>query len=110
MINVGDILSTVGVFSTVRDIMSTVGGYLEYRGGCSVPWGVIMMHVGDTMSTVEGVQYRGGKSPLLFEYPTVLNTPHGTHDIPHMYHDIPHGTQISKDDIPHGTEHPPRYS
>ena len=19
--------------------MSTVGGYLEYRGGCSVPWG-----------------------------------------------------------------------
>ena len=26
--------------------MSTVGGYLEYRGGCSVLWGVIMMHVG----------------------------------------------------------------
>ena len=32
--------------------MSTVGGYLEYRGGCSVPWGMfstvgdIMMHVG----------------------------------------------------------------
>ena len=64
------------------DIMSTVGGYLEYRGGCSVPWGDIMMHVGDIMSTVEGVQYRGGKSLLLFEYPTVLNTPHGTHDIP----------------------------
>ena len=39
MINVGDILSTVGVFSTVGDIMSTVGGYLEYCGGCSVPWG-----------------------------------------------------------------------
>ena len=37
---VGDILSTVGVFSTVGDIMSTVGGYLEYRGGCSVPWGI----------------------------------------------------------------------
>ena len=66
----------------VGDIMSTVGGYLEYRGGCSVPWGDIMMHVGDIMSTVEGVQYRGGKSQLLFEYPTVLNTPHGTHDIP----------------------------
>ena len=57
----GDILSTVGVFSTVGDIMSTLGGYLEYRGGCSVPWGDIMMHVGDIMSTVEGVQYRGGK-------------------------------------------------
>ena len=36
----GDILSTVGVFSNVGDIMSTVGGYLEYRGGCSVPWGI----------------------------------------------------------------------
>ena len=53
----GDILSTVG------DIMSTVGGYLEYhkdvqyhggyhdacggyheyRGGCSVPWGDIIL-------------------------------------------------------------------
>ena len=40
MINVGDILSTVGVFSTMGDIMSTVGGYLEYCGGCSVPWGI----------------------------------------------------------------------
>ena len=58
----GDILSTVGVFSTVGDIMSTVGGYLEYHGGCSVPWGDIMMHVGDIMSTVGGVQYRGGIS------------------------------------------------
>ena len=35
--------------------MSTVGGYLEYRGGCSVPWG-------DILSTVGGVQYRGGIS------------------------------------------------
>ena len=42
----GDTLSTVGVLSTVGDTMSTVGGYLEYRGGCSVPWGDIMMHVG----------------------------------------------------------------
>ena len=59
-----------------------------------------MMHVGDIMSTVEGVQYCGGKNLLLFEYPTVLNTPHGTHDIPHIYHDIPHGTQISMNGIP----------
>ena len=42
--------------------MSTMGGYLESCGGCSVPWGDIMMHVGDIMSTDEGVQYRGGKS------------------------------------------------
>ena len=40
MSTMGDILSTVGVFSTVGDIMSTVGGYLEYRGGCSVLWGI----------------------------------------------------------------------
>ena len=39
-----------------RDIMSTVGGYLEYRGGCSVPWGDIMMHVGGYH------EYRGGCS------------------------------------------------
>ena len=66
--------------------MSTVGGYLEYRGGCSVP--------GDIMSTVEGVQYRGGNL-LLFEYPMVLNTPHGTQDIPHGTHDIPPVLMIS---------------
>ena len=36
--------------------MSTVGGYLEYRGGCSVPWGDIMMHVGGYH------EYRGGCS------------------------------------------------
>ena len=78
----GDILSTVRVFSTV-------GGYHEYRG-------VILSTVGD-------VQYRGGKNLLLFEYPTVLNTPHGTHD-------IPHGTQISKDGIPPRYWTPPRYS
>ena len=59
--------------STVGVILSTVGD-VQYHGG-------IMMHVGDIMSTVEGVQYRGG-SLLLFEYPTVLNTLHGTHDIP----------------------------
>ena len=56
-------------------------GDVQYRGGYHDARG-------DTMSTVEGVQYRGGNL-LLFEYPTVLNTPHGTHDIPHMYHDIP---------------------
>ena len=41
-----------------------------------------MMHVGDIMSTMKGVQYREGKNLLLFEYPKVLNTPNGTHDIP----------------------------
>ena len=50
------VLSTMGVFSTVGDIMSTVGGYLEYRGGCSVPWGDIMINVGGYL------EYRGGCS------------------------------------------------
>ena len=26
--------------STMRDIMSNMGEYLEYHGGCSVPWGI----------------------------------------------------------------------
>ena len=73
------VLSTVGVFSTVGDIMSTVGGYLEYRGGCSVLWGYhdecggyleyrgvfstmgdIMSTVGVILSTVGDTQYCGG--------------------------------------------------
>ena len=56
MINVGDILSTMGVFSTVGGYHEYRGGYLEYRGGCSVPWGDIMMHVGGYH------EYRGGCS------------------------------------------------
>ena len=47
----GDILSTVGVFSTMGDIMSTVGGYLECHGDAQYHRGY-MMHVGDIMSTV----------------------------------------------------------
>ena len=38
------------------------GGYLEYRGGCSVPWGDTMSTVGVILSTVGDVQYRGGIS------------------------------------------------
>ena len=35
-------------------------GGVQYRGGCSVPWG-IMSTVGDIMSTVGGyLEYRGG--------------------------------------------------
>ena len=53
---------------------------------------------GDVVSTVEGVQCRGGGNLLLFEYPHGTEHPHGTHD-------IPHGTQITKD----GIGIPPRY-
>ena len=117
--------------------MSTVGGYLEYRGGCSVPWGDIMstvgvilstvgdvqyrgdimmhvgdimMHVGDIMSTVEGVQYRGGKSLLLFEYPTVLNTPTVLMISPTCIMISPTVLKFQRMVSLHGTEHPPRYS
>ena len=36
----------MGVFSTVGDILSTAWG-------CSVLWGISLIHVGDIMSTVE---------------------------------------------------------
>ena len=61
MSTVGVILSTVGDVQYRGGYHDARGGYHEYHGGCSVPW---------------------GKNLLLFEYPTVLNTPHGTHDIP----------------------------
>ena len=142
--------STVGLFSTVGDIMSTVGG-VQYRGGYHDKCGGYHEYRGVILSTVGDIQYRGGyhdargdimstvggyheyrgecsvpwgESLLLFEYPTVLNTTHGTHDIPpHVSYpprysnfkgwypptvlNTPHGTH----DIPH-VHHdiiPPRY-
>ena len=77
MINVGDILSTMGVFSTVGDIMSTVGRYHEYRGVILSTMGVFST-VGDIMTHV-GV------------FSTV-------------------GYPNNKRFSPHGTEHPPWYS
>ena len=64
MMYVGDILSTVGVFSTMGDIMINVGEYLEHHGG---------------------VQYLGGKILLLFEYSHNTEHTHGTHNIPPRY-------------------------
>ena len=69
-----------------------------------------MMHVGDIMSTMEGVQYRGGKNLLLFEYSTVLNTPTVLMISPHIYHDTPTVLKFQRMVSIHGTEHPPRYS
>ena len=47
------VFSTGGVFSIVGEILSTAGDhlsnvrrYVEYRGGCSVLWGDIMLNVG----------------------------------------------------------------
>ena len=127
----GDILSTVGVFSTVGgyhdkcggiswvpwgvfstvgDIMSTVGGYLEYRGGCSVPWGISWCTWGISWVPWRVFSTVGGYHPLKFEYRG------GYHDTCRGYHEYRGGcselwgTQITKDFSPHGTEHPPRYS
>ena len=50
-----------------------MGGYHDARGGCSVPWGDIMMHVGNIMSTMEGVQYCEEK---IFCYSSTHGTEH----------------------------------
>ena len=116
MSTIGGVQYRGGYHDKCGGYLEYCGGYHEYRGGTLSTVGDIMMHVEDIMSTVEG-------NLLLFEYPTVLNTPTVLMISLHMYHDIPHGTQISKDgiphgthdiphvhhDIPHGTEHPPRY-
>ena len=53
-----DIFSTMGISSVLGDIFSTMGDivstgeYLKYHGRCSVPWGDIMIHVGNIISTV----------------------------------------------------------
>ena len=72
MSTVGVILSTVGDVQYHGGYHDARGGYLEYRDGCSVPW---------------GTQITKYFSPHGTEHP------HGTHDIPHMHHDIPHGTE-----------------
>ena len=59
MSTVGDILSTVGVFSTVGDIMINVGDILSTLGVFSTV-GDIMSTMGVILSTVGDVQYRGG--------------------------------------------------
>ena len=92
MSTVGVILSTVGDVQYRGDIKMHVGGYHEYRGRCSVPWGtqitkdfpptvltpstVLMISPTCIMISPHGTQI--SKDGI----PTVLNTPHGTHDIP----------------------------
>ena len=111
--------------------------------GCSVPWGDIMSTVGNTVCSVpwyhdarggiSWVPWRVFSTQLLFEYPTVLNTPMVLMISPHMHHDIPPWYSNFKGwyppryswwypptcimisptvlNIPHGTQdNPPRYS
>ena len=58
MSTVGDILSTVGVFSIMGDIMIYVGDILSTMG-CSVPWGYHEYH-GGYLEYCGDVQYCGG--------------------------------------------------
>ena len=114
MIHVGDIMSTVGVFSTV--------GYSNDKR--FPPWYLtpsMVLMISPTcimiFPMVLNISHGTQDDPptVLMISPMVLHTPHSTQDIPHIYHDIPHGTEhphSTQDishcthDIPHGTEHP----
>ena len=68
-------MSTVGGYLEYRGGVQYCGGYHEYHVGVILStvgvfstMGDIMMHVGDIMSTVGGVQYCKGYHPLKFEY------------------------------------------
>ena len=45
---------------------------VQYCGGCSVLWGVASVHVGDSISTAEAVQYCGGIASVLWGIASVL--------------------------------------
>ena len=115
----GDILSTVGMFSTVGDIMINVGdilstvGDVQYCGGYHDKcWGYleycedIMMHVGRYHEHCEGVQYHG-RIPFF-----VIWALWGMSWVTWRC-SVPWGTQITKDTVlmispmvlhtPHGT-------
>ena len=99
------------------------GGYHEYRGGLSwVPWGDIMMHVGDSWVLWRVFSIVGGKSFVIWVphdtehpprysnfkgwYPPRYWTPSTVLMISPMVLNTPTVLMIS----PHGTEHPSRYS
>ena len=45
MICMGDILSTMGVFSAIREYHDKCGGYLEYHGGVQYRGGYHEYHI-----------------------------------------------------------------
>ena len=127
-----------GMFSAVGGYHDACGGYHEYRGGCSVPWGKKSFVIWVPHGTEHPPRYSWYPPTCIMisphstqiskdGIPTVLNTPHGTHDIPpraswypptvlkitptvlkitpHGTHDTPHGTEHphGTQDIPHGT-------
>ena len=113
------VLSTVGMFSTMGDIMSTVGDILstmegfQYRGdimihvgnimstvGCSVPWGT---QITKDSPMVLMISANGTEHPTVLKIsPTFIMISPMVLNIPTVLKISPHGTH----DIPHGTEHP----
>ena len=101
MIHVGDIMSTLGVFSTMGDLL-----LFEYPHGTEHPMVLMISPMCIMISPPPRYSNYKGWYPItvlntpkvLMISPTVLNTPTNTQDIPTFI--------IS----PHGTEHPPRYS
>ena len=91
------ILSTVGLFSTVWDIINTVGVILNNVGNTQCRGGY--HDLGDITSTMR-VFSTVGENLLLFEYPMVLMICSTCIMI------SPLGTQITRDGIPHSSEHP----
>ena len=56
-------------FSTVGNTFSAVEGYLQYCGGMTA------VHVGDSFSTVDSIQYIGGIASVLWRlFSTVGDT------------------------------------
>ena len=117
-----DIMSTVGVFSTVEDTIlwnfSTVGGYYDTCGGwvlwgCSVSWGTQITK--DFPPRYWRPPQYSWYPPRYWVSPTVLKitptvlmiSPKVLKISPHIYHDIPTVLKIS----PRGTQDiPPWYS
>ena len=84
MMHVGDIMSTVGVFSTVGDIIKHVGDILS-TVGCSVPWGSQITKDFSPHGTEHPPWYSWYPPTCIMISPTVLNIPHGAQNNPSQY-------------------------
>ena len=85
-----DSLSTMADTEYREGYHDASGGYHEYRGGCSVPRG-ILIHV-------DGIEHPSRYSrypPMVLMIPHSTEQPHGTQDISHVYHESPRYSRYS---------------